>query len=277
MTTSIETTRVTVRGVDVPALGYGTARMDTDEERRRAIGAALDAGYRHVDTAQVYGSESAVGDALAAADVDPDEVFVTTKLSGENRARGAVLASTRESRERLGVEAIDLLLIHWPNDEIDHAETLAAMNELRDDGVIRHLGVSNFSVAQTRAAIDASDAPILTNQVEYNVRERQDELLAVCLDEEVMLTAYSPLGVADLLDDDALTSIGERHGKSAAQVAIRWLLQQPLVSTIPMSSSPAHVRENAAVFDFELSDAEMRELFALEGEPDPDLADALGL
>jgi len=277
MDESIEAATVTGRGVDVPALGYGTARMDDDEERRRAIGAALEAGYRHIDTAQVYGSECAVGDALDDAEVDAEEVFVTTKLSGENRERAAVLESTRESRRMLGVDAIDLLLIHWPTEEVDTAETLRAMNELRDDGVIRHLGVSNFSVEQTRSAIEASDAPVLANQVEYHVRNRQDELLAACLEAEVLLTAYSPLGVGDLLEENALAEVGHRHGKSTAQVALRWLLQQPLVSPIPMSSSPAHIRENARVFDFELSDAEMRDLFALDGAPDADLLERIGL
>ena len=268
---------VTAGGARIPALGFGTARMDTDEERRRAVGAALDAGYRHLDTAQSYGSEGAVGDALAESGVDPDEVFVTTKLSGDNRARDAVLSSARESRERLGLDAIDLLLIHSPNDDVPHEETLAAMDELADDGVIEHLGVSNFSVDQLRAAIDAADAPVVTNQVEYNVRHRQDDLLSFCLDEGVMLTAYSPLGVGDLLDEGALAEIGERHDKTPAQVAIRWLVEQPMVSTIPMSSDPEHVRQNAAVFDFELSDAERRELFAPGGELPEPLAERLGL
>jgi diketogulonate reductase-like aldo/keto reductase len=269
--------RVTAGGVEVPALGFGTARMDTDQERRRAIGAALEAGYRHVDTAQIYGSEGAVGDALRASEVDREDVFITTKLSGDNRAYDAVIESTRASADRLGVDAIDLLLIHAPSDDVPHGETLSAMNELRAEGAIRHLGVSNFSVSQLREAIDSSDAPILTNQVEYNARHRQDDLLAFCIEHEVVLTAYSPLAVGDLLGEPTLASIGERHGKTPAQVAIRWLLQQPMVSAIPMSSSPAHIRENADVFDFELSGDEMREVFALEGDPDADLAGTLGL
>jgi diketogulonate reductase-like aldo/keto reductase len=268
---------VTAQGVEVPALGFGTARMDTDAERRRAVAAALDAGYRHIDTAQIYGSEGAVGDALRESDVDREEVFLTTKLSSDNRAHDAVVESTHGSLERLDVDVVDLLLIHSPNDDVPHRETLAAMNELRDDGVVRHVGVSNFSVEQTREAIAASDAPILTNQVEYHVRHRQDDLLSLCLEEDVMLTAYSPLAVGDLLDDTALASIGDRYDKTAAQVAIRWLLQQPLVSTIPMSSSPAHIRENFDVFDFELADEEVRELFALEGDLADGLAEALGL
>jgi diketogulonate reductase-like aldo/keto reductase len=268
---------VTASGVDIPALGFGTARMDTDLERRRAVEAALGAGYRHLDTAQMYGSEGAVGDALAASDVEREDVFITTKLSGDNRGHDAVLESTRASADRLGVETIDLLLVHWPNETVPHEETLGAMNELRDDGLIRHIGVSNFSVAQTRAAIEASDAPVITNQVEYHVRHRQDDLLAFCLEEDVMLTAYSPLAVGDILDEPALEAVGEHHGVTTAQVAIRWLLQQPMVSTIPMSSSPAHIRENVDVFDFSLSSMEMYDLVALEGDMDDDLEAALGL
>ncbi|MFC7141430.1 aldo/keto reductase [Halosimplex aquaticum] len=259
---------VTVNGVDVPALGFGTARMDTDEERRRAVETALDVGYRHLDTAQSYGSEGAVGDALAASDVDREDVFVTTKLSGDNRAYDDVIESTGESLQRLGLDAVDLLLIHSPNDDVPHEETLDAMNELRDDGFVRHLGVSNFSVDQLREAMDLSDAPILTNQVEYHVRERRDELLSLCIEEDVMLTAYSPLDVGDLADDPLLAQIGERVGKSAAQVAIRWLIQQPMVSTIPMSSSPEHIRANFDVFDFELTDDEMEELAEQGGAVD---------
>ncbi|WP_459193104.1 aldo/keto reductase [Halosimplex sp. J119] len=259
---------VTVDGVDVPAVGFGTARMDTDEERRRAVETALDVGYRHLDTAQSYGSERAVGEALAASDVDREDVFVTTKLSGDNRAYDDVVESTGESLQRLDTDYVDLLLVHSPNDDVPHGETLDAMNELRDDGFVRHVGVSNFSVEQLREAMDLSDAPILTNQVEYHVRKRRDDLLSLCVDEGVMLTAYSPLAVGDLTDDPMLERIGERVGKTAAQVAIRWLIQQPMVSAIPMSSSPEHIRENFDVFDFQLTDDEVERLFERGGPVD---------
>jgi len=268
--------QITAGGATVPALGFGTARMDTDEERYRAVSAALDAGYRHIDTAQVYGSEPAVGDAIADSGVDREELFVTTKLSGDNRTHDAVIESTHDSLDRLDTEYVDLLLIHSPDQEVSHEETLDAMNELVDDGV-RHVGVSNFSVEETRAAIEHSDAPILTNQVNYNVHERQDDLLAFCMDHDIVLTAYSPLGVGDCLDDEVLAGIAEEHEKTAAQVAIRWLLQQPLVSPIPMSSNPEHVRANADVFDFELTNDEMHELFAVGGELDDGLASQLGV
>ncbi|MCU4974904.1 aldo/keto reductase [Halobacteria archaeon AArc-m2/3/4] len=268
---------VTARGVEIPALGFGTARMDDHDERVRAIAAALEAGYRHIDTAQVYGSESAVGEAIQKADVDREELFVTTKLTDDNRAHGDVIHSVHESLDHLEMETVDLLLIHSPNDEVSHEETLDAMNELRDDGLVSHLGVSNFSVDQTREAVAHSTAPIVTNQVEYHLHHRQDDLLEYCIDEEMMLTAYSPLGVGDALDEDVLQEIGDRHDKTAAQVAIRWLLQQPQVSTIPMSSSPDHVRENFDVFDFELTGEEMRDVFRVTGGLSDDLASKLDL
>jgi diketogulonate reductase-like aldo/keto reductase len=267
---------VTAAGVEVPALGFGTARMDAYETEYRAVETALETGYRHVDTAQIYGSEPAVGDAVADSELDREDVFLTTKLAGENRSYDDVIESTRESLDDLETSYVDLLLIHWPVEDVSTEETLRAMNDLHDDGLVRHLGVSNFSVPQLRDAREVSDAPILTNQVEYNVANRQDELLAYCI-EDVMLTAYSPLGVGDLLDDGTLGAVADRHGKTPAQAAIRWLLQQPMVATIPMSSSPAHIRENFDVFDFELSGSEMRELFGVEGNLDADLAGRLGL
>jgi diketogulonate reductase-like aldo/keto reductase len=269
--------RVTAAGVEVPALGFGTARMDAYETEYRAVETALETGYRHVDTAQIYGSEPAVGDALADAEPDREDVFLTTKLAGENRAYDDVVASTRESLDDLGTSYVDLLLIHWPVPDVPTGETLRAMNDLRDDGLVRHVGVSNFSVPQLREARAASEAPILTNQVEYHVGNRQDELLAYCVEAGVMLTAYSPLGVGELLDDETLVAVGDRRERTVAQVAIRWLLQQPMFATVPMSSSPAHVRENYDVFDFALSGAEMRELFAVEGPLDADLAATLEL
>ncbi len=268
---------VTVGGTEVPALGFGTARMDEYDEQYRTVSAALETGYRHVDTAQIYGSEGAVGDAIEESDVDREELFLTTKLADGNRDRDAVLESTAESLDRLGTEYVDLLLIHSPNDGIGHEETIGAMNELQAEGRVEHVGVSNFSVRQTAEAIELSETPILTNQVKYNPYESQADLLAYCIDEGVMLTAYSPLAVGDVVGDEVLESIGERHDKTAAQVALRWLLDQPMVSPIPMSSSPGHIRENFALFDFELDDEELREVFELQGGLPEELADRLGL
>ncbi|ELY66225.1 aldo/keto reductase [Natronococcus jeotgali] len=258
----IDSSTIDAGNAAIPALGFGTARM-TGEECRRAVAAALEAGYRHLDTAQLYDNENAVGDALAASDVPREDVFVVTKLDTDNLARDAVLESTRRSCERLGLETIDLLLIHAPRDQTPLEETLGAMNELQAGGRVDHVGVSNFSVEQLERARELSETPIVANQVKYHPYNRQDELVSYCADNDVCLTAYSPLAAGAVVGDDRLAEIGERYGKSASQVALRWLLQQPAVAAIPKAASPEHVAANADVFDFELSPTEMRRVFEL--------------
>lgn len=280
---------VTVQGVELPALGFGTARMSSEADHRRAIDAALDAGYRHFDTAQRYGSEPVLGAAIADADVPREELFVTTKLDDHNRDREAVTASTRDSLDRLGLDYVDLLLNHWPNPEYapPDAETIAAMNELSDEGLAANIGVANHSVDDLRHVIDVSDAPIVTDQERYNLLDRDrargergesdTDLRQFCLEADVALTAYSPLGEGDVLETPAAVEIADRHGKTPAQVALRWLVQQPNVAAIPFSSNPAHIRDNIDIFDFELSTAEMRELFAAGESLEPEVAAALGV
>jgi len=267
---------VSVQGVEIPALGLGTARMK-GEECRTAVAEGLDLGYRHVDTAQMYDNEEMVGAAIAESDVDRDEVFLVTKVLRDNLAYDDLLRSVRGSLDRLGTEYVDLLLIHAPSRTVPVAESLRAMNELQDGGAVRHVGVSNFSVSQLREAIDASRTPILTNQVEYHPFHEQPDVLEFCIDNDVMLTAYSPLNVGKGLSNETLREIGERHGKTPAQVALRWLLQQPNVSAIPKSSRREHLRENLAVFDFELTDEEMERIFELQGGLLTRIRTALGL
>ncbi|TYL38766.1 aldehyde oxidoreductase [Natronococcus pandeyae] len=262
MRTDTTTETVTAQGVDVPALGFGTARM-TGDECRRAVETALSAGYRHVDTAQMYDNEDAVGDALEASDVPREDVFVVTKVNTSNLAYDDVLESTRASLDRLGVDAVDLLLIHAPRDHTPLEETLGAMNELQEEGAVDHIGVSNFSVEQLERARERSETPIVTNQVKYHPYHRQDDLLSYCVDEEILLTAYSPLAEGAVVGDERLEEIGDRYDKSAAQVALRWLVQQPSVAAIPKAASREHIEANADVFDFELSAAEMRTVFEL--------------
>ncbi|MFU8869125.1 aldo/keto reductase [Natronococcus sp.] len=246
----------------IPALGFGTARM-TGDECRRAVAVALEAGYRHVDTAQLYDNEDAVGDALAERPVPREDVFLVTKVDTDNLAREDVIESTRRSCERLGVETIDLLLIHAPRDYAPLEETLDAMNDLQEEGRVDYIGVSNFSVAQLERARELSATPIVANQVKYHPYHRQDELLSYCVDNDVCLTAYSPLAEGAVVGDDRLEEIGERYDKSAAQVALRWLLQQPAVAAIPKAASRDHLEANAEVFDFELSADEMQAVFEL--------------
>ncbi|UVE49210.1 aldo/keto reductase [Haloferax larsenii] len=255
---------VSVHGVAVPALGLGTARMRGDE-CRQAVMTGLELGYRHIDTAQMYKNEDAVGDAVAQSSVDRDEVFLVTKLLRGNLRYDDVLDSFAESLDRLQMEYVDLLLIHAPSRSVPVSESVRAMNELQDQGAVNHIGVSNFSVSQLQEAMEASETPILTNQVEYHPFKSQGSLLEFCIENDVLLTAYSPLNLGSGLSDEMLQEIGTRHGKTPAQVALRWLVQQEYVAAIPKASQERHLAENIDIFDFELSEAEMEQVFELQG------------
>ncbi len=211
----------------------------------------------------MYDNEAAVGDALERSPIPREEVFVVTKVNTNNLAADAVHESTRRSRERLGLETIDLLLIHAPRSHTPLEETLGAMNELQAEGVVAHIGVSNFSVDQLERARGLSATPIVTNQVKYHPYHDQRDLLRYCLEHDVCLTAYSPLAEGAVVGDDRLEAIGDEYGKSAAQVALRWLIQQSPVAAIPKASSRSHIETNAEIFDFELSEAELTEVFEL--------------
>ncbi|WP_254272031.1 aldo/keto reductase [Haloarcula marina] len=252
---------IQVQDASVPALGLGTWQL-TGPRCRETVQTALEMGYRHVDTAQAYGNERQVGMGIQAADVDREDVFLVTKLDGGNRSARRVRQSARESMNRLGTDSLDLLLIHWPNLPWMPAlsETLGAMNDLVDDGLVDHIGVSNFSPSLLDEARELSDAPILTDQVQYHPYWDQRKLLDYCRIHDVLLTAYSPLARGGVLDDPALVQIGNRYGKSPAQVALRWLVQQPGVAAIPKASSREHLDANLAIFDFELTDEEMAEI-----------------
>lgn len=255
MSDALRTERVEANGAEIPALGLGTARM-TGDECRRAVETALGLGYRHVDTAQMYDNERAVGEAISASDVDREAVFVVTKVHPRNAASDDVHESTRASLDRLGVESVDLLLLHAPSDRAPLAETLGAMNDLQSAGLVDHVGVSNFSVDRLERAVELSRTPIVANQVKYHPYHHRDALREFCVDRGICLTAYSPLAEGAVPGDDRLAAIGEPHGKSAAQVALRWLVRQPMVSAIPKAASRAHLEENADIFDFDLDDAE---------------------
>jgi diketogulonate reductase-like aldo/keto reductase len=266
---------VTAAGVDVPALGFGTWPMK-GETCRTAVEHALEVGYRHLDTAQMYNNEESVGRAIAESDLPREDVFLVTKILRENLAHDDVLRSVEESAQRLGTQ-IDLLLIHAPSRSVPIEESIGAMNELQGSGTVDHIGVSNFSVEQLRQAMAASDTPILTNQVEYHPFKSQSDLLEFCIENGVILTAYSPLGKGRVTGNETLGAIGARYEKTAAQVALRWLVQQKMVAAIPKASSPAHIEENVDVFDFELGGEEMEQIFDLQGGLVSRLRSHLGL
>lgn len=255
---------VTVQGTAIPRLGLGTAGM-TGAECRDAVVAGLEYGYRHIDTAQMYDNEEAIGKALARTDVARDEIFLVTKILRRNLDYDAVLQSFEASLDRLQTEYVDLLLIHAPSRTVPIEESIGAMNELQHEGLVSHIGVSNFTIDELEAAIAASETPIVTNQIEYNPFHDQSDRLAYCLANDIALTAYSPLARGKVVDNETLTSIGARYDKSPAQVALRWLLQQEKVVAIPKAADVAHLEENLAVFDFALADDEMEAIFDLQG------------
>ena len=251
-----------IKGARVPALGLGTWEL-SGRACFEAVRHALDLGYRHIDTAQMYGNETEVGWAVRGSGFTCDQIFLTTKLAPGNYAAAAVERSTEESLRRLATDHVDLLLIHWPTGEVPLGETLGALAALRQAGKARCIGVSNFNVALLREAVETHGAELLCNQVEYHPYLSQHAVLAAVRQHGLMLTAYSPLARGRVQRDAALTAIGRKYGKSPTQVALRWLLDQDGVAAIPKAASRAHLAANLAVFDFALGAADRAQIDAL--------------
>lgn len=252
-----------IQGTRVPALGFGTFKLAGDA-CREAVEHALALGYRHIDTAQGYDNEEQVGRALAASGVPRDEIFLVTKVKPSNFRAEDAIRSSKASLDALGVDAVDLLLLHWPNPDVPVEETLGALRVLQDEGRVRHLGVSNFPPSATRRANDAQR--IFANQVEYHPFLHQRKLRALAEELDLLLTAYSPIAKGAVLNEPVLREIGETHGKTPVQVTLRWLLQQERVAAIPKAQSAAHREANLDVFDFELTADEMTRIHELERE-----------
>jgi 2,5-diketo-D-gluconate reductase B len=242
----------------VPAVGFGTWPL-RGEPCREAVAHALAVGYRHLDTARMYRNESDVGAGLRGSGVDRDEVLVVTKVRPGDADRDGVRREVEASLRELDIDHIDLLLLHAPG-SVPVEETMGAFREQQETGHVRHLGVSNFSVERLERA--SAEAPIACVQNEYRPGLDQQDVLAWCREHVAAYVAYSPLDVGRSARR-VLTGIGQRHGRSWAQVAIRWLIQQEQVATIPRSRDARHREQNLAVFDFELDAEEMAGISAL--------------
>ncbi|HSG96311.1 MAG TPA: aldo/keto reductase [Afifellaceae bacterium] len=253
---------VSANGAEIPALGLGTWPLK-GKEGIAAVSAALDAGYRHIDTAAMYHNEREVGEAIAGHSVPRDEIFLTTKVWHTDLARDALLASVEASLEQLRVDQVDLLLIHWPSRQIPLAEQVGNLCEAKRRGFARHIGVSNFPSRMVDAAVAATDEPLVTNQVEYHPFLDQNAVLAACRRHGLALTAYSPIAKGRVADSPIIQAIARDRGRSETQIALRWLIQQPGVIAIPKSADPARIRANMAIADFVLTDAEMARISAL--------------
>jgi len=248
-------------GARIPAIGLGTWEL-RGRSCARLVEQALKLGYRHIDTAQVYENEREVGEGLRASGVKRDDVFVTTKVWTTHFAPNDLERSTKESLARLRLSEVDLLLLHWPNPQVPLAETLGALARVRKLGMSRHIGVSNFTVALIEQAVRLCEEPLACDQVEYHPYLDQAKVLEACARHGMAVVAYSPVAKGRVKNDQALARIGHAHGKSAAQVCLGWLVQQN-VPAIPRTSKIERLSENIDIFDFELSDEEMRMVFQM--------------
>jgi 2,5-diketo-D-gluconate reductase B len=249
-------------GHQMPMLGLGTYDL-RGTEGTRAIVAALEAGYRHIDTAAGYDNEEAVGRALQQSGLERDSLFVTTKVGRDDLSHDDLLRSCQDSLKRLEQDYVDLLLVHWPNNEIPMEETLGALAQVVDKGLARHVGVSNFTRGRLGRALEITPVPLCANQVEYHPYLNQAALRDFCREKQVALTAYSPLAQGQLLDDKMLKGLGDKYGVSSAQVALRWLLQHGIVA-IPKAGKVSHMQSNLGVFDWELDAGDMASIDAIK-------------
>lgn len=249
--------------------------MDGDE-CTQGVREALDAGYRHIDTAQMYKNEEFVGEAIKTSDVDRDDIFLTTKVWWEEAGKHDLQKSVETSLEKLKVDAIDLLLIHWPPQDTSIEETMDNLRDVQEKGQTHHIGVSNFTVELLDRAYKASDGKIITNQVEFHPFIPQEPVLKAVRDHNMFLTSYSPLARGQITDNKVIKEIADKHGKTEGQVVLRWQIQHARVAAIPKAGSRDHIKENFDIFDFELSEEDMIAISDLSSESgrliDPDFA-----
>jgi diketogulonate reductase-like aldo/keto reductase len=257
------TPKVTANGAEIPAIGFGTWELRGDAAVS-AVGRALDVGYRHIDTAAMYGNEAEVGEAVRNHATAREDIFITTKVWHTDLFNAAFRRSAEGSLKKLGIDQVDLLLIHWPSKEIPFAEQIRALCAAKKAGLTRHIGVANFPPKFVEAAVRLADEPLVTNQVEYHPYLDQSGVMAACREHGLSLTSYSPIGRGALIGDPVVAEIAQAKGRTPAQIILRWHVQQPGTIAIPRSSNPARIEENFRVFDFELTPEEMSRISGLD-------------
>ncbi|MGY6553170.1 MAG: aldo/keto reductase [Wenzhouxiangella sp.] len=262
---SIEVPSIAANGLDMPVLGFGTWQLDA-ATIASILPLALESGYRHIDTAQIYRNEQAIGEVLSRSGIPRSELFLTTKVWVDHYAPAALLDSVSQSLDRLRSDYVDLLLLHWPVfGGRGMNPTLEALLRARAGGLARHIGISNFTIAQTEQAVAFCGlGTLVTNQVEYHVYLSQQRLRRVLARHNLVLTAYMPLAKARLVNDPVLWEIGSQYGKTAAQVALRWLIEQDRVAAIPSTANPHHCKANIEIFNFSLSLEDQQRIAALD-------------
>src|SRR4051794_17736510 len=248
-------------GAHMPAIGFGT--MEFPGRAAELVAAAIASGYRHIDTARKYGTEQFVGEGIRASGIRRGDLFVTTKVTELDAREVDFMRSVELSLKTLALDYVDLLLVHWPQPKVPFTETLGALAKAKRQGLTRHIGVSNFTLAMLEEAVHVCPEPLVTNQLEYHCYLPQDMMLAALKRHGMILTAYCPVARGKLLDDPTVGEIANAHGKTHAQICLRWLIQQPGVAAVPRALEERHIAENLDLFDFSLSEDEMRRLTAL--------------
>ncbi|SEA36272.1 Aldo/keto reductase [Haloplanus vescus] len=251
--------------MDLPPLGFGTYQLTDPEDCAEAVRTALETGYRHVDTAEYYENEAAVGEGIATSDVARDDVCLASKVWRDRLGRDEFLASARERLDLLGVDALDLLYVHWPLDTYDPEETLSALATARDEGLTHDVGLSNFTPAQMDEAIDHLGEPPAAHQVELHPLLQQDELRAHAERHDYQLVAYAPIARNDVADVSEIQQVAEKHDATPAQVSLAWVMAKG-VTAIPKSGTPSHIRENYAARDIELDEEDVARIDSIDRE-----------
>jgi 2,5-diketo-D-gluconate reductase A len=265
-------------GQNIPQFGFGVFLVKP-EETVAAVSTALEVGYRHIDTAEMYGNEKEVGEAISRSDLDRADVFITTKLSNDAHEPDEARRAFDESLKALGVDYVDLFLIHWPlptRYDGDYVSTWNTLEEFYREGRARSIGVSNFQPRHLRRLHTESDIPPAVNQIEVNPYLTQDEVRGFCAEHQIAIEAWSPLGRGNVLNDPMIESIAHRAGKTPAQVVLRWQIERGDI-IFPKSVTPARIKENFGIFDFELPPEDIEAITLLNRDertgPDPDKFD----
>lgn len=274
---NLQSTTTLHNGVKMPWFGLGVYKVEEGSEVVNSVKAAIEAGYKSIDTAALYENEEGVGKAIAESNVPREELFITSKVWNSAQGYDSTIAAFDESMKKLGLEYLDLYLIHWPVPKLNkYKETWKALEKLYKDGRVRAIGVSNFKEHHLKDLITTCEVKPMVNQVEYHPRLTQTSLHEFCKHNEIQLEAWSPLMRGELLNEPNLLKIAQKYNKSVAQIILRWDLQNEVV-TIPKSIKPHRIKENADIFDFELSREDMEKISSLNQDqrigPDPDVMD----
>ncbi|WP_054636045.1 aldo/keto reductase [Thalassobacillus sp. C254] len=272
MASSLQDTVTLHNGVRMPWFGLGVFKVEEGKEVIDSVKNAIQTGYKSIDTAAVYGNEDGVGQGIRESGAAREDLFITSKVWNADQGYNSTLEAFQTSLNKLGLDYLDLYLIHWPV-EGKYKETWKALEKLYKEGRVRAIGVSNFHIHHLKDLLEHAEIKPMVNQVEYHPHLTQEELLAFCEGESIQLEAWSPLKQGELLRDETIKDIGKKYGKSPAQIILRWDLQNKVV-TIPKSVNEERIKANADVFDFQLTDQEMNQISSLNKNervgPDPD-------